>query len=134
MGQNQDRQAPPVIAPCSYADVAHFAFHPHRGISDLKDRRGPAQWFTASIDGEVAGCSCLMGVPGRWRICGLFVRPKHRRRGIGAAMIRFLTAFAFNRLGAKVVDANTRETSLFESCQFTMERVFQQGGVMVRRL
>jgi len=62
-------------------------------------RRVPAPrvFVTAEIDGETAGCG--MGTSGRG-CTGIFcmaTREKHRRRGVGLAMVRELCAWGVER-------------------------------------
>jgi GNAT superfamily N-acetyltransferase len=75
----------------------------------------------AEADGAIAGFalwfptfSTFLGRPGIW-LEDLFVRPEHRGRGLGQALIRSLRARTDGRVEWNVLDWNTPSIDFYES-------------------
>jgi GNAT superfamily N-acetyltransferase len=91
----------------------------------------PGLCFVALSDGDVAGCVLsngkLIGLEGVGRVGSLSVRPAHRRRGIGRALM--LAAFdAFWHRGVRRIVTDTDAASLTDS-----NRLYASLGMQVYR-
>ena len=77
--------------------------------------------FVAEHDGEVAGFAVLFVGDEEAELDGLFVDPKHWRKGVGAALVDFATHEARKRGLALMVTANISSREFYEKCGFAVE-------------
>lgn len=78
--------------------------------------------LVAELDGRVAGFAAILAERDRAELDGLFVEPRHWRRGIGSALIEAATHEALRRgLSLLSVVASPSAREFYERCGFTVE-------------
>jgi len=79
------------------------------------------QVLVAELDGEIAGFAVIIAKANSADLDGLFVDPKHWRKGVGTALVGAATHEA-RRLGLSVtVVAEPRARLFYEKCGFAVE-------------
>lgn len=63
---------------------------PRRAARMTPDRAPTTRHWALCVDGEVVACVSVLALRG-WALRGLAVDPAHRRRGLGAALVRHVT-------------------------------------------
>ena len=107
------------IAKRDYSPAQIAAWAPEdRDMADFAARRSAKPTFVAEYDGKVAGFTDL---DGEGHIDMFYVSPDFHRRGIGSAMLRFVTARA----------QSERCKRLYGEVSITARPVFERHGFKV---
>jgi GNAT superfamily N-acetyltransferase len=92
----------------TYADVAPLAPAARREQgADIANLKRPIDWFTCTVDGQLAGCIGLLRLGKRGRIRGWYVVPAYRGRGLGKMLLAYALRHAVTS-GLKLVEMNTK--------------------------
>lgn len=93
---------------------------------------GALHWLACTADGQAVGCVRLVGD----RIGRLAVLPEHRRRGIGAALVRRVIREALEQgRGPLHLHAQSRALGFYEALGFEPQgEEFEEAGIAHRRM
>lgn len=107
---------------CEWSDIRHLAPEARREGVTLKPH---VLWWTI---GGIACAGLLWIGRRRARLCGCYVRPEYRDRGIGESLLNSRFRYAL-RNGASIVDSFAYRARWFIDRGFVPRRRFKMGTV-----